>query len=119
MPLALRTPCRDRRVRNERAVDGNIVGARSTHAKNAPRIQYFDAWRAKRERKMQHRRAVFGIVPDSTGHEHAADRDATGEDLATGDSPAAVDAFCPARSCDPVRPTAADEHEILCDDISQ
>src|SRR5215831_4891175 len=102
MPFALRTPCRERRVRNERAVDGDIVGARPTHAKNAPRIQYFDAWRAKRERKMQHRRAVFGVVPDSTGHEHVADRNAAGEDLAAGDAPAVVDAFGPTRPRNPV-----------------
>src|SRR5262245_53844451 len=119
MPLTLRTAQQYLSVWDECVVDRDVVGTRSANAKNTPRIEHRDTAGPKRERKMQHSRAALGIVPHGTGDKDVTDGNPAGKNLACGDTPAAGDAFSLARPRNPVRATAADEHEILSDDVPQ
>src|SRR5215471_9690132 len=119
MPLALRTVHHDRSVRDESAIDGNVVGARAAHAENSPGVEHLDTIGTEREWEMQHGRPTLGIFPHSAGDKYIPDGNAAGKDLACGDTPAAGDALSLAGPRNPVRATAADEHEIVCGDASK
>src|SRR5262245_22976865 len=93
MPLALGTAHDDRGVRDESAVDDNIVRARAAHAQNAPGVEHLDTAVFEWEREMQNGGSALGIVPHGTGEEYVPDWNAAGENLARSDAPAALDAF--------------------------
>src|SRR5690349_12695151 len=103
MPFALGTAHDDGGVRDESAIDGNVVRTRAAHAQNAPGIEHLNSVTFDRQWKMQNGRPTLGIVPHGAGHEYVANWNTAGEDLARGDTPAAIDAFRRARSRDPVR----------------
>src|SRR5262245_14468369 len=81
MPLALGTAHDDRGVRDESAVDDDIVRARAAHAENAPGVEHLDTVAFEWEREMQNSGSALGIVPDGAGDEHVPDWNATGEIL--------------------------------------
>ena len=96
---------------------GDVVGAGAAHAERVPGVEHLHLGRLHGHAEMQHLGRL--AVEDRAGHQDVAGFRAGGEDLARGDAVAALDLFRLARSGDPVRAAAGQQHDLLGRDALQ
>ena len=118
-PLSGRPAHADGGVRHEHVLQHRVVRSGAAHAERSPRVLPLHAGSVQRDGEVKNRRTVLRVVVDRHGHQQVACGRAAAEDLSAADPIAAVDLLGCARSCDPVRPAARDQNQLLRRDATK